>query len=81
MEINRIQLKALLLSVITECKFGQPLTQNAKVVKNQFKKMAGLKSNCSNTQLLNAIGFVYRDNKLENEFRATIDKFQAEKYL
>ena len=35
--MNRLQLKTLLLSVITEVKFGQPLAPNAIGIKNQFK--------------------------------------------
>jgi len=79
--MNRLTLKALLLSIITELKFGQPLAQNAKISKNEFKKLVGLKSTASNKQVLHAIGFIYRDNKLETEFWAIIDRFNAAKFL
>jgi hypothetical protein len=79
--MNRLTLKALLLSIITELKFSQPLSPNAKISKNEFKKLVGLKSTASNKQVLNAISFIYRDNKLEDEFWATIDKFNASKFL
>lgn len=79
--MNRLQLKALMLSIITELKFGQPLAQNAKQVKKQYKQMAGLKANATNSEVLTSLGLTYRDNKLETEFWSIIDKMGAEKYL
>jgi hypothetical protein len=78
--MNRLTLKALLLSVITELKFGVPLA-NDKAAKSQFKELAGLPKNASNKKVLIALGFTYKDNGIENDFWAVIAKFKAEKYL
>lgn len=79
--MNRLQLKALMLSVITELKFGQPLDRRAAGPKKQFKQMVGLGARASNKAVLKAIGDVYKANNLEEDFNACIAKFKAEKYL
>jgi len=78
--MNRLTLKVLLLSVITELQFGSPLGNN-KAAKSQFKELAGLAKNASNKKVLNALGLTYKDNGLESDFWRVIDKFNAEKYL
>lgn len=79
--MNRLTLKALLLSTITELMFGQPLAPNAKLTKAEYKKQAGLKKNATNNEVLTSLGLTYRDNGLEVEFWRVIDKFKAEKFL
>jgi hypothetical protein len=79
--INGLQLKALLLDTITFLKFGNHLAPNWKSAKNTLCISAGQKTNISASQLLNLIGLVYKDNKLETEFWVIIDKYKAEKYL
>jgi hypothetical protein len=79
--INRLTLKALLMDTITFLKFGNHLAPNWKSAKNALCISAGQKTNISESQLLNLIGLVYKDNKIEAEFWATIDKYNAEKYL
>jgi hypothetical protein len=79
--VNRLSLKALLLDTITHLKTGEHLAPNYKVTKSALCKQLGQKLNISSKQLLNGIGLVYKDNKIESEFWAVIDKFDAEKYL
>lgn len=73
--MNRLQLKALLLSVITEIKFGYPIANNAHSIKKWFKKTVGLSANASNKRLIEAIKQTYVDNGLQDDFDATIKKF------
>ncbi len=68
--MNRLQLKALLLSVITEVKFGQPLAANSIGIKNQFKAMVGLPSNASNMRVLSELKRVYIENQLKSEIES-----------
>jgi len=70
-----------MLDTITYLKFGNHLHPNYKAAKNTLCDMAGQKRNINANQLLTLIGLVYKDNGLEAEFWATIDKFDAEKYL
>lgn len=75
--MNALTLKALLLSVITEMKFGQPLAKNAILVKKMFKKMAGLKLNASNLAVLQSMKQTYIDNGLEEDFNGTLTRMKA----
>lgn len=79
--MNELSLKALLLDTITYLKFGNHLSSNYKSTKKELCILLGQKTNISASQLLNGIGLVYKDNGKEVEFWATIDKFDAEKYL
>jgi len=79
--INKITLKALLLDTITHLKTGEHLAPNYKTTKKEVCLMLGQKTNISSKQLLNGIGLIYKDNKIETEFWNVIDKFEAEKYL
>jgi hypothetical protein len=81
MQINRLTLKAALMDCITFAKFGNHLAPNWKTAKIELCKLAGQKNSISNKAYLNLIGLIYKDNNLELEFWATVDKFQAEKYL
>lgn len=78
---DRLVVKALMMDTITFLKFGKHLAPNWKVAKNNLCKMAGQPTNINANKLLTLIGLVYKDNDLETEFWATIDKFDAEKYL
>ena len=71
--MNRLQLKTLLLSVITEVKFGQPLAPNAIGIKNQFKTLVGLPKNASNKKVLSELKRTY----IENELSADIDRIET----
>ena len=75
--MNRLQLKALLLSVITEIKFGMPLARNAVQCKKQFKDLVGLPKNVSNVELLKVMKRVYIENKLGDDFTKTLEKFKV----
>jgi len=79
--MNRLTLKALLLSIITELKFGSPLAKNSIIAKKQYKELSGLAKNANNKKVLNALELTYKDNELEVEFWAIINKFDAKKYL
>jgi hypothetical protein len=79
--VNRLTLKASLIDSITFAKFGQHLAPNWKTAKNEICKVAEQKTNIPNSQYLNLIGLIYRDNNLEEEFWGIIKKFKAEKYL
>jgi len=73
--MNRLQLKALLSSVMMEIKHGAPITRNAIGVKNQYKKMVGLPKNASNMTVLQTLGGTYADNGLAHEFKTFVRKF------
>jgi hypothetical protein len=79
--INKVTLKALLLDTITHLKTGEHLTSNYKATKKEVCLLLEQRTNINSSQLLNGIGLIYKDNKIENEFWYIIDKFQAEKYL
>lgn len=76
--INALTLKALMLSVITEIKFGQPLAPNAKGMKKFFKESVGLGKNASNMDVLKEIKRVYEENKLQDDFQRVLTKFNIE---
>jgi len=79
--MNRLTLKALLLDTITFLKFGHHTAPNWRNAKVELCTLLGQKSNISAKQLLAGIGLVYRDNEIEEEFWAVIDKFDAAKFL
>lgn len=79
--MNRLTLRALLLDTITFLKFGRHTAPNWKSAKVELCNQLGQKPNIPAKQLLAGIGLVYRDNNIETEFWATIDKFQAQKFL
>lgn len=74
---SQLTMKALLLSVITEIKFGQPLASNAKHTKAIFKDMVGLKKSATNVQVIQELHRVYKENQIEQDFRDTLTKFKV----
>tara|TARA_R110000772_G_scaffold220856_1_gene331277 strand:- start:354 stop:602 length:249 start_codon:yes stop_codon:yes gene_type:complete len=80
-DFSILRLKALLLDTITVLKFGSHLAPNSKAAKDELCKQLGQKTTISNSQLLNGIGLVYKDNNMEDDYWRIIDKFKAEKYL
>lgn len=78
---NELTLKALLLDTITYLKTGKHIALNYKTAKKSLCEMSNQPTNISAKQLLHLIGLVYEDNKKAESFWATIDKFDAEKYL
>lgn len=79
--MNYLQLKTLLLSVITELKFDQPLARNAVQAKGRFKEMVGLSKNASNRLVMREIQRVYVENGLKDEFLATMERMKATQYV
>ena len=79
--MNRLQLKTLLLSVITEIKFDQPLAPNAIHIKNQFRSMVGLPRNSTNISIINEMQRVYTENNLLEDFINTMIKFKLDHLL
>ena len=77
MTINLIQLKVLMLSIITEIKFGQPLAKNAGAFKKEFKLSAGLKPRSSNVDLLRKIGEIYALNNMHDKYVETLQRFEV----
>ena len=75
MTINAFQLKALLLSVITEIKFGQPLHPMAMPYKKEFKKSMGLSLRASNKDVLKVIEGIYIENGRTDVYADTMKKF------
>jgi hypothetical protein len=80
-QINFLALKALLLDTITHLKLGVHLSPNYLLTKGLLCEMLGQKSNISSKKLLHAIGLVYKDNGMEENFWKIIDGFEAEKFL
>ena len=72
--MNRLQLKALMLSVITEIKCGFALP-NSKGIKREFKKLVGLPDNASNKRVLDEIERVYSENGILDDYQRTFNKF------
>ena len=74
--VNRLTLKALLMSVIMEIKHGRGLP-NALGFKKKYKELAGVPKNCSNRDLLYYhLQLTYQENGLEQEFKETLEKFK-----
>jgi len=80
-DFNRLTLKALLLSVITELKFNEPIHPNAKNIKKAYKEATQLPKNASNEKVLQALHLTYKENDLEEDFLRIVKKFGAENYL
>jgi len=80
-DFNRLTLKALLLSVITELKFNEPIHPNAKDIKKTYKEATQLPKNASNEKVLQALHLTYKENDLEEDFLRIVKKFGAENYL
>lgn len=78
---NRLTLKALLLDTIIYLKTGSHMHPAYKVAKYSLCDMSGQPRTISAKKLLTLIGVTYEDNKLQDEFWATIDKFDAEKFV
>lgn len=74
-DMNRLTLKALMLSVITEIKYGEPLSSNAGGIKRAYKHMAGLPPRCSNKLLLKDIGRTYEENKMLDDYLRVLHRF------
>jgi len=79
--MNRLALKGLLLSVITEIKFNQPLAPNAKVTKAEYKRQSGLKKSATNQEVLTSLGLTYKDNGLAEDFDRVVNKFGVAEHL
>ena len=75
MNMSRIQLTTLMLSVISEIKHNMPLARNAVHCKGRFKAMVGLPKNATNKKVLEHMCVTYWENGLINEFKSTIRKF------
>lgn len=71
-QINRLQLKALLLSTIMEIKCGQGLAPNASAFKSYFKSIRGLAKRTSNVDVIKEIGAVYKEVGLQEEYDRVI---------
>lgn len=71
--LNRLQVKALMLSLTMELK-GYPPLPNSAGYKKEFKRVIGLAKNCSNVDVMAAICQVYADNNLESEFNHTLER-------
>ena len=78
MEMNRLTLKTLAMSIITEMKFGEPLHRTAGGAKAAFKKMVGLAPNASNKHTLTQLNRVYIENGVGDDFQSMLTKFGAE---
>ena len=74
-DFNRLTLKALLLSVITELKFNEPIHPNPKDIKKAYKEATQLPKNASNEKVLQALRLTYKENDLEEDFLRIIKKF------
>ena len=79
--MNRLTLKALLLSVITELKFGQPLAPNDKAAKKEYKRQVGLRPGATNKEVLACLQYTYNDNGLKDDFDGVVKRLGAEKFL
>jgi hypothetical protein len=74
-EFNRLQMKALLLDTIMHIKHKQHLAPNYTNVKNQVCDFMGLSRRCNSKTLLSALGVIYQQAGLYNEYHETRSKF------
>jgi hypothetical protein len=79
--MNRLTLKALLLSIITELKFGEPLTRNSGQAKKEFKRLVGLPVRATNKEVLKELQRTYEENKLADDFNRLVLNLGAQKFL
>lgn len=79
--MNAFTMKALLLSVVTEIKFGQPLTPHAATAKRRFKQLVGLPKGASNLKVLAELKRTYEENKLADDFNEVVTKFNVKHLL
>lgn len=73
--MNRLTIKALLLDTILMIKHGHHTAPNAVAAKKRYLAMVGAPARTNSRQLLELLRFTYRDNKIEDEFNATVAKF------
>ena len=75
MDINRLQLKALLLDTIMHIKHKTHLAPNYTNVKYIVCDALGISRKTTSKKLLNYIGDIYHSNGLGQEFESTLVKF------
>lgn len=76
--MNKLQLSLLISNQITQIKFGRDLAPNASAFRQTFKKAVGLPKGASHLDVLKALGQVYKDNQMEQEFFDKLAKFKVE---
>lgn len=79
--VNRLVLKAVLLDMVTFIKFGRHLAPNWQSGKNQVCNACGLNFNAHPKTVIKAIKKIYIDNKLEDDFNATMQRMKAENLI
>ncbi len=77
-KMNKLQLSALVLNQITQIKFGRDLAPNASAFRQSFKQAYGLSKKASHLEVLKALGQVYKENKIEQEFFDKLKNLKAE---
>lgn len=77
--INRLTLKTLLLAEITRLKFGSKMSLTnpkiEKIARVNFAEKVGIKPNSKPNTFIAAIGRVYIENKLQQDFDSCLQKF------
>jgi len=75
-EINRLQLKAILLDTITHIKHKQHLAPNYHYMKQVVCDTVGLSRKCTSKTLLEGIKWIYNEVGLIDEYNETVNSFR-----
>lgn len=76
--MNALQLHMLLLDSVMHYKTGMHTTRNYTTPKRMFCSAMGLSTRTSSKKMIEAIGYVYIQNGMEDKFRETIERFQLQ---
>ena len=75
---NAIQLHMLLLDSIMHYKNGMHITRNYTTAKRMFCSAMGISPRTTSKKMIEAIGYVYIENGMEEKFMRTIDRFDLQ---
>jgi hypothetical protein len=76
--INALQLHMLLLDSVMHYKSGMHTTRNYITAKRMFCSAMGLSSRTSSKKMIEAIGYIYIENGMEQKFRETCERFELQ---
>jgi hypothetical protein len=75
---NALQLHMLLLDSIVHYTSGMHTTRNYITAKRMFCSAMGLSSRTTSKKMIEAIGYVYIENGMEEKFRKTCERFDLQ---
>ena len=75
---NALQLHMLLLDSIVHYTSGMHTTRNYITAKRMFCSAMGLSTRTTSKKMIEAIGYVYIQNGMEEKFRKTCERFDLQ---